>query len=93
MKLEQFAGVNAGYVFELYERYRQNPDSVDAATRQAVAQYWAETPAILRLVVLHELEAVSHADSLFTIAQGTLRHTRERKGPTWAETCCTLCCS
>src|SRR5215210_7385185 len=39
MKLEQFAGVNAGYVFELYERYRQNPDSVDAATREAFATW------------------------------------------------------
>jgi 2-oxoglutarate dehydrogenase E1 component len=34
MKLDQFPGVNAGYVFELYERYRQNPDSVDPATRK-----------------------------------------------------------
>src|SRR5687768_11810949 len=34
MKLEQIQGVNAGYVAELYERYRQNPDSVDAATRR-----------------------------------------------------------
>ncbi len=29
-----FAGVNAGYVLDLYERYRQNPDSVDSATRE-----------------------------------------------------------
>jgi 2-oxoglutarate dehydrogenase E1 component len=35
MKLEQFPGVNAGYVFELYERYRQDPDSVDPETRRA----------------------------------------------------------
>src|SRR5687767_14149432 len=35
MKLEQFPGVNAGYVLELYERYRQNPESVDADTRRA----------------------------------------------------------
>ncbi len=34
MNLEQFPGVNAGYVFELYERYRHNPDSVDPATRK-----------------------------------------------------------
>jgi 2-oxoglutarate dehydrogenase E1 component len=34
--------VNAGYVLELYERYRQNPESVDAATREAF-QSW--TPA------------------------------------------------
>ena len=35
MKLDQFPGVNAGYVLELYERYRQNPESVDPATREA----------------------------------------------------------
>jgi 2-oxoglutarate dehydrogenase E1 component len=34
MKLEPIQGVNAGYVAELYERYRQNPESVDAATRE-----------------------------------------------------------
>lgn len=28
-----FSGVNAGYVFELYERYLQDPSSVDAPTR------------------------------------------------------------
>ena len=31
--LEVFYGPNAGYVLELYERYRQNPASVDAAAR------------------------------------------------------------
>ena len=30
---DDFPGVNAGYVLELYDRYRQNPESVDAATR------------------------------------------------------------
>src|SRR5690349_12929554 len=35
MKLEQFPGVNAGYVLELYERYRQDPESVDPETRRA----------------------------------------------------------
>jgi 2-oxoglutarate dehydrogenase E1 component len=30
-----FGGVNAAYVQELYERYRQNPESVDPATRAA----------------------------------------------------------
>ena len=35
MKLEQFPGVNAGYVLELYERYRQDPEAVDPATRRA----------------------------------------------------------
>ena len=44
MKLEQFPGVNAGYVFELYERYRQNPDSVDAATRKAFEEWTPVEP-------------------------------------------------
>ncbi|HEX5107215.1 MAG TPA: 2-oxoglutarate dehydrogenase E1 component [Vicinamibacterales bacterium] len=35
MKFEQFSGVNAGYVLELYEKFRQNPDAVDPATRSA----------------------------------------------------------
>jgi 2-oxoglutarate dehydrogenase E1 component len=34
---EQFTGANAGYVLELYERYQQDPQSVDEATRQAFA--------------------------------------------------------
>jgi 2-oxoglutarate dehydrogenase E1 component len=33
MSGREFHGVNAGYVAELYERYRQDPESVDAATR------------------------------------------------------------
>ena len=35
MDLGQFAGVNAAYVLELYERYRQDPASVDPETRKA----------------------------------------------------------
>jgi 2-oxoglutarate dehydrogenase E1 component len=35
MRLDEFQGVNAGYVLELYERYRQNPESIDPETRKA----------------------------------------------------------
>ena len=34
-----FSGVNAGYVTELYERYLQDPNSVDAATRRIFEQW------------------------------------------------------
>ena len=44
MNLEQFAGVNAGYVLELYERYQQNPESVDPATRR-VFESWIPVDA------------------------------------------------
>ena len=39
MTLGPFEGVNAGYVLELYERYRQNPESVDPATREAFTSW------------------------------------------------------
>src|SRR3954464_13341704 len=42
MNLDQFAGINAAYVLELYERYRQNPESVDSETRKAFESW---TPA------------------------------------------------
>ena len=35
MKGQDFQGVNAAYVAELYDRYRQDPSSVDPATRAA----------------------------------------------------------
>src|SRR5204863_4703809 len=44
MKLDQFPGVNAGYVLELYERYRQDPGSVDAATRVAFDEWIPPDP-------------------------------------------------
>jgi 2-oxoglutarate dehydrogenase E1 component len=48
MTLDEFQGVNAGYVLELYERYRQDPNTVDAATREAFARWTppgADAPA------------------------------------------------
>src|SRR5579863_2012976 len=46
--LDSFYGPNAGYVLELYERYRQNPASVDPDTR-AIFENWTppslETPS------------------------------------------------
>src|SRR5260221_10142921 len=38
--LEAFYGPNAGHVLELYDRYRQNPASVDSATR-AIFDTWS----------------------------------------------------
>jgi len=35
MRLDEFQGVNAAYVLELYERFRQDPGSVDPDTRRA----------------------------------------------------------
>ena len=38
---EEFQGVNAGYVAELYERYERDPASVDPQTR-AVFDSWRQ---------------------------------------------------
>ena len=43
MNLGQFPGVNAGYVLELYERYRRDPESVDPETRKAFESW---TPSV-----------------------------------------------
>ena len=42
MNLDRFPGVNAGYVFELYEKYRHDPGSVDPATRR-IFEAWTPT--------------------------------------------------
>ena len=36
---QEFTGLNRGYVLELYEKYRQDPSSVDAETR-ALFEHW-----------------------------------------------------
>ena len=36
---DQFTGVNAGYVYELYERYQRDPSSVDETTRAMFANW------------------------------------------------------
>src|SRR6187549_3508785 len=41
---DQFSGANAGYVYELYERYQRDPSSVDEATRRAFATWTPEEP-------------------------------------------------
>jgi len=45
MTLGPFQGVNAGYVVELYERFRQNPESVDPDTR-ALFEQWAPVDVV-----------------------------------------------
>jgi 2-oxoglutarate dehydrogenase E1 component len=40
---DQFTGANAGYVYELFERYQRDPSSVDEATRRAFATWPAST--------------------------------------------------
>jgi 2-oxoglutarate dehydrogenase E1 component len=41
---DQFSGANAGYVYELFERYQRDPSSVDEATRRAFAAWTPSEP-------------------------------------------------
>lgn len=50
----EFHGPNVAYIIELYERYRANPDSVDAATREFF-QHWS--PPQLNGAIAHPAEA------------------------------------
>jgi 2-oxoglutarate dehydrogenase E1 component len=43
--LDRYSGVNAGYVLELYEKYRQDPQSVDPATRE-IFSAWVPVDAV-----------------------------------------------
>jgi 2-oxoglutarate dehydrogenase E1 component len=42
---DQFTGVNAGYVFDLYERFQRDPESVDEATRAVFTKWSPEIEA------------------------------------------------
>ena len=44
MTLDGFSGINAGYVLELYDRFRADPLSVDEKTR-ALFETWRPTDA------------------------------------------------
>src|SRR5713226_8643655 len=83
--LETFYGPNAGYVLELYERYLQNPASVDAATR-AIFDTWSQDDSQLQLTQPQQQEnertngkvpfQVSHVVAASALAQAirTLGH-------------------
>src|SRR4029453_2688987 len=66
---QDFTGLNRGYVLELYEKYRQDPSSVDPGTR-ALFEQWnppaEETPVALegKLSVHRAIGAVNLAQSI-----------------------------
>ena len=45
MNLDQFPGVNQGFVLELYDKFKADPTSVDPATRELFANWRPEDPA------------------------------------------------
>jgi 2-oxoglutarate dehydrogenase E1 component len=59
-----FPGPNAGYVLELYDRFRQNPESVDAATRAYLATWSPPAETAARAAPEHALEKIVGAVNL-----------------------------
>jgi 2-oxoglutarate dehydrogenase E1 component len=65
---EEFSGLNRGYVLELYEKYRQEPASVDAETRALFEQWTPPAEETVEigggLPVLKAVGAVNLAQSI-----------------------------
>src|ERR1700736_5078670 len=80
--LDTFYGPNAGYVLELYERYRQNPASVDPDTR-AIFDSWLplsiETPSSPLPAVQPSAQA-STAQVSKVVAASNLAHAIRSRG-------------
>ena len=75
--LKAFYGPNAGYVLELYERYRQNPASVDAGTR-AIFDTW---PSESQLVAVQEVTAeIAPVEVFKIVAASDLVHAIRSRG-------------
>ena len=77
MTVGRFEGVNAGYVLELYERFRQNPESVDPATRAAF-EGW--NPAELDQAAAASTSAPTSADVHAVVAATILADSIRRYG-------------
>ena len=81
MKLEQFSGVNAAYVLDLYERYRQNPESVDAGTRKAFESWSPAAEPHTPPSAAHAASAAAHpADTRVIVGAANLVESIRRYG-------------
>jgi 2-oxoglutarate dehydrogenase E1 component len=71
VQLDDFFGPNAGYAAELFERYQQDPEAVDAATRAMFAR--AVPPAAVQPPLTEALRPspqISSAAAAASLAQG-----------------------
>jgi 2-oxoglutarate dehydrogenase E1 component len=73
---DQFTGANAGYVYELFERYQRDPSSVDEATRRTFASWTPTDPAsaTAEAVARHASASDLHAGiAAFNLAESIRR--------------------
>jgi 2-oxoglutarate dehydrogenase E1 component len=64
-----FHGPNAGYVLELYDRYKQDPESVDAATRALFARWSPPVDAVDGGTVPAVTQAIEKVTGAVSLAQ------------------------
>ena len=67
---DQFSGANAGYVYELFERYQRDPSAVDDETRRAFASW---TPADVSDLSAEALAKVGAGIAAFNLAESIRR--------------------
>src|SRR5438045_18808 len=77
--LRTFYGPNAGYVLELYERYLQDPASVDAATRAIFDTWSLEKPPAAAPVETPTIEQAP-IDVSRVVAASALAHAIRERG-------------
>ena len=69
----EFTGLNRGYVLELYEKYRRDPSSVDAATRE-IFQQWTPPAADIDETAPISGESLHKAVGAVNLAQSIRRY-------------------
>src|SRR5688500_11640163 len=73
-----FHGPNAGYVLELYERYQQDPQSVDASTRAFFEHWTPPSPETATITTNGASAALAPLDVAHTVSAARLiRYIRE----------------
>ncbi|MGH9411949.1 MAG: 2-oxoglutarate dehydrogenase E1 component, partial [Vicinamibacterales bacterium] len=70
---DEFSGLNRGYVLELYDRFRANPSSVDAATRELFQQWMPPAEAEARPAAV-ETTSLTTAVGAVNLAQSIRRY-------------------
>jgi 2-oxoglutarate dehydrogenase E1 component len=83
--LKMFYGPNAGYVLDLYERYKQDPASVDEATRAAF-EHWTPEPSGAEAAPIPAITAAATTTKLgalqvsHIVAASALAHALRERG-------------
>lgn len=86
--LETFYGPNAGYVLELYDRYLQDPTTVDAATRALFDQWESANASLSQLSPQPSTNGTSetmHVQVAHAVAASALAHAIRERGHLGAE--------